>query len=456
MTTNAPRFALLALLGEGFFSRLSFGLISFALPLYARGLGMSLTEIGLLISLNAAVTILCKPVMGSLADRYGWRRSLLTGVGLRSVSTLLFAVSWMPWHLFGIRALLGLSQSLRSPAINALLAECGGKKSAASVFAWYSTAKTVAASAGRAVAGILLALTAGTFAPVFVVAFVLSAVPLLVVWLYVRDPEGRVRKSPIATNEQSPANEPATETRPGMLPIVGLGALMSGTAQMLHGLFPILATEYAGLGTAETGLIYLASTLVTMAAGPIFGWLSDHVSRELVLLVRGAANILSSAVYLFAPGLAGVTVARLTDDLGKAAFRPAWGAMMSSASSHDTQNRARRMGVMSLGEDAGDLVGPALAGFLWSTGGIGALMGVRIVLAALTEVYAIVVTHKLNAAENACAQESKQLNPVAQTTAHDIRRRHSKTDPAPAAPGASTRDIDTIHARPVISGTTRD
>jgi MFS family permease len=173
-----------------------------------------------------------------------------------------------------------------------------------------------------------------------------------------------------------------------------------------------------------------------------------------VLLVRGAANILSSAVYLFAPGFAGVTLARLTDDLGKAAFRPAWGAMMSSASSHDTQNRARRMGIMSLGEDAGDLIGPALAGFLWSTGGIGALMGVRIVLAALTEVYAIVVTRKLNAAENARVQESRQRNPIAEAAMHDIRQRHSKTDLATAAPGASTGLVHTIHACPIASGST--
>ena len=454
MTTGAPRLALLALLGEGFFSRLSFGVVSFALPLYARELGMSLTEIGLLISLNAGIAMICKPVMGALADRCGWRRSLLAGVGLRSVSTLLFAVSWMPWHLFGIRALLGLSQSLRSPAINALLAECGGKKSAASVFAWYSTAKTVAASAGRALAGIMLALTAGKFASVFVIAFVLSALPLLVVWLYVKEPEGRVREASNATEGEAPAKLPAAQ--PGLLPIIGLGTLMSGTAQMLHGLFPILATEYAGLGTAETGLIYLASTLVTLAAGPIFGWLSDHVSRELVLLVRGAANILSSAVYLFAPGLAGVTVARLTDDMGKAAFRPAWGAMMSAASCHDKQNRARRMGIMSLGEDAGDLIGPALAGFLWSTGGIGALMGVRIVLAALTEIYAIVVTRKLNAAEIARAQESRQLSPAADLAPHSVRKGQPMTDLAMAAPGASTAAIDTIHACPITSGSSKE
>ena len=35
--------ALLVILAEGFLSRLSFGIISFALPLYARQLGLGLT-----------------------------------------------------------------------------------------------------------------------------------------------------------------------------------------------------------------------------------------------------------------------------------------------------------------------------------------------------------------------------------------------------------------------------
>jgi len=35
---------LLAIVGEGLLSRLSFGLISFTLPLYARHLGLSLTK----------------------------------------------------------------------------------------------------------------------------------------------------------------------------------------------------------------------------------------------------------------------------------------------------------------------------------------------------------------------------------------------------------------------------
>ena len=57
--------SLIALVAEGFFSRLSFGVISFALPLYARQLGMTLAEIGVLASLNVAVAMAMKPAIDS-------------------------------------------------------------------------------------------------------------------------------------------------------------------------------------------------------------------------------------------------------------------------------------------------------------------------------------------------------------------------------------------------------
>jgi MFS family permease len=388
--------AVLALLGEGFFSRLSFGLISLALPLYARQLGMSLTHIGILVSLSAVVSAVGRPLMGRIAARYGLRRTLLAGMGLRSLVTLLLAACWLPWHLFGIKALHGMADSARKPAVDSLLAQAGGRKKAASVFAWYSTARAMAASIGRAAAGMLLAVTAGHFGPVFVLAFVLSALPLLVVWICVKEPPAL---EPQPEEPPQPVAEEAAADSLKLLPIVSLGALMSGTAEMLRGLFPILATEYAGLSPAQTGMIYLASTMVTMAAGPLFGWLSDHVNRELVLLIRSAANILSSAIYLFSPTFPGVLAARMTDDVGKAAFRPAWGAMMTQASSPDPRIRARQMGVLGMGEDIGELLGPIVAGLLLSSGGLVALMGTRMALAAATEAYAVFVTRRLQASE---------------------------------------------------------
>ena len=184
----------------------------------------------------------------------------------------------------------------------------------------------------------------------------------------------------------------AMQARPKLLPFVGLGFLIAGTAEMLTGLFPVLATEYAGLSTAQVGIIYAISTLASMVSGPIFGWLSDNVSRKLVLTVRGIANTLSSIVYVIAPTFLGVGIAKTADDMGKAAFRPSWSALMAHISSFDKRNRARTMSWMSMGEDAGAVVAPVLAGLLWSTWGITVLMALRALLAIATEVYALSIT----------------------------------------------------------------
>jgi MFS family permease len=377
--------ALVAIVAEGFLSRLSFGLISFALPLYAyQRFGLSLTAIGLLLSLNLVVAITLKPFMGSLADRIGMKPSLTGAIAIRSAVSLLFAVATVPWHLFAIRGVHGVSISLRDPAAGVLLADAGGKKAVASAFAWYQTGKSVAGAIGKASAGILLTLTASNFSLLFLIAFVLSALPVFVVARYVR----------ARPADEEPVPEPAPAAAPAVLPFAGLGFLISGTAYMLANLFPIFAVEYAGLSEAQTGAIYLIS-IAAMLCGPVFGWLSDNVSRRLVLSLRGAANVVSSAVYLVAPNFAGMAAGRAVDDLGKAAFRPAWGALMAHVAGFDRRRRARTMGSLSAGEDAGEVAGPILAGFLWSTWGVGALLGVRIALAVITELYAIALSRSL-------------------------------------------------------------
>ena len=71
--------SLLVILAEGFLSRLAFGIISFALPLFAyRKMGLSLTATGFLFSVNLIVEQLFKPAMGWLADRIGLKPSLMS------------------------------------------------------------------------------------------------------------------------------------------------------------------------------------------------------------------------------------------------------------------------------------------------------------------------------------------------------------------------------------------
>src|SRR6266550_4397817 len=313
--------SLVAIVGEGLLSRLSFGLISFTLPLYARHLGLSLAEVGVLAALNSAVAVGLKPLAGWAADRFGLKRIYLVSIAVRSLVSLLLGFASAPWELFAIRSAHGLSMSLRDPSVNALIAEHGGEKSVASAFAWYQTAKTVAGSMSRALAGILLTITAANYTLVFLTAFGLSVLPLLAVARYVkehRDPtvprehRGSSSALPAGGQNAGPSGS-AMPGRPRVLPFVGLGFLMAGTADMLNGLFPVLATEYAGLSKAQAGVIYAVSTLAIIFSGPIFGWLSDTVSRRLVLAVRAVANTGSSILYLLFPTFAGLAVAKAAD-----------------------------------------------------------------------------------------------------------------------------------------------
>ena len=391
--------SLIAIIAEGFSSRLSFGLISFILPLYAHHLGLSLTEIGLLASLNTIIAIALKPFTGWLSDRFGLKRIFIISVCLRSLVALLNAYAVVPWQLYSVRMAHGLATSLRDPSSNALIADNGGEKAVASAFAWYQTAKSVAGSLGKALAGVLLALTAANYSFVFFVAFLLSVLPLVVVALFVK--ETHPEKQSISTPKVSPqpvqkqAVKGIRNSWQSIAPYIGFGFLISCTAEMMTGLFPILAIEYAGLSEVQVGIIFSISTFAVLILGPLFGWLSDNVSRKLVLMIRGLANMLSSLIFIFFPGFLGIAIGKLADDAGKSAFRPAWGSLMAHVSSFDKQRRAQTMSWMSMGEDAGDIVGPILSGFLWSTWGITFALGTRVVLAIVTEIYSLTLANSM-------------------------------------------------------------
>lgn len=387
--------AVLALTTEGFLSRLSFGLVNLAVPLYALQLKLNIEVIGILTSVNVIIQIVLKPIMGTVTDRLGPRRSLIWAIALRSAVPLAFIVARVPWQLFVIRLFYGFTQAWRDPALNAVIADAGGKKKVASAFAWYHTAKNTASAIGRAIAGVLLTVTGANYPLVFAVGFGLSILPLAAILRGLPDHVGRRTAADEALDALPVIEDPVVtrQVRRRVAGFTGLGFLYGLTAGML-GLFPVIAKQYFGLSAAAIGLIMLASTVVILVSGPLFGWLADNVNRNVVLLVRAVANTCSSLVFLVANGAVTVGAGRALDDMGKAAFRPAWGSIMAEVAELDRRKRARTMSFIDVGEDAGDAAGPVLAGWLLAIGGLPAMLLTRIGLAVVTEAATFVMTHR--------------------------------------------------------------
>ena len=404
--------ALFALVAEGFLMRLGFGILSFAVPLYARRLGMNLAETGALLALTGIVKVALKPAAGWLADRIGAKRGLVGALVLRSVVSFLFAFAGVPWQLYSIRTIHGLSTSVRDPAVNALIAEHGDEKAMGSAFAWYFTAKSLANSLGKAVAGALLTLTASNFTAVFLVTWGISSLTLPVVMLFVPGSKRKLEVAEQRSVEPGVARVPERSLSARVVPVVGLGFLISVTASMIDRFYPILATEYAGMTEAQAGVVYLASSVVSLVAGPFIGWVSDRFGRKPAVALRSAANAGSSLLYMLVPNNVGFTVGKLLDDGGKAGFRPAWGALKADVTSLNRRQRAQMMGWMDIGDDAGDVVGPVGGGLLWDAWGIVGLLVTRIVLACVTEAYAAAVMWRRGRERTAAAGRPALLKAV--------------------------------------------
>jgi MFS family permease/Tfp pilus assembly protein PilF len=388
-------------IAEGFLGRLTFGMVSFALPLYALHLGLSLSEIGILISIRTVIALGLKPVAGWASDRVGVRAVYLAGTFARvlAATTLFFADSLLTLTL--VRFFQAASAAGRDVASLGAIARDADNR-VGTIYSWYASAKHVGGVAGAGVAGLIIAAAGDGFQLLFALVLALSVLPTVGVWFGLRE----VRDEQTVTDAPTLPPEPETQLfRSRMKEFFRLlrvlsgpasvGMLIAASAYMVHGLFPILATKYAGLSTAQAGLIYSLSAAVFLVAGPFYGWITDRYGRMVGIASRSAANIGSSVMYMVSPTFVGMAAARSVDDVGKAAFRPAWASAITDIAAMDPPRKGRRLGTLDAMQEIGEIAGPALAGILWQTGGVFVLFGVRIAIAIVAEISAIAVFGEL-------------------------------------------------------------
>jgi eukaryotic-like serine/threonine-protein kinase len=237
---------------------------------------------------------------------------------------------------------------------------------------------------------------------IFILATAFSALSVVLVYLFIQEkaPKKSAKEpKPQVTQE---GGERADEQRPDVWSFALLGALVTAPAYMVTGEFFTLLAVKLDVTPGSLGWIKLfAETLVPLVFGPYFGWLADRIGTGKVVAMRSASNIVTSLLFWITPWFAGTALlsvvmglARGVDEIGKAAFKPTWGAIAAKVSSFNPANRSRSMGIMEGGVDASDLTFPVLAGLLLQYASLGVLMIIRAMLAVVGEVYLIFLMRK--------------------------------------------------------------
>jgi MFS family permease len=107
------------------------------LLLRAQDAGVAMAAVPLLWSLHHVVKSALSTPAGSLSDRLGRKRAIVTGWGVYALSYAGFAVAARAWHFWALFAVYGLYHAFSEGPERALLADLAGSSTRGRDFGWY-------------------------------------------------------------------------------------------------------------------------------------------------------------------------------------------------------------------------------------------------------------------------------------------------------------------------------
>ena len=239
---------------------------------------------------------------------------------------------------------------------------------------------------------------------IFLISTFLSAMSVILVGIFIKEKKkkDKSKQKKVEESVEREAVGQSEEKAPSTWAYALLGTILTAPGYMVSGeFFLVLAVKLAVTAKALWLIKLFAEMFIPLFFGPFFGWVADRIGAGKVIAFRSILNIITSVIFWTTSMFTGsalfgtlLGLARGLDEIGKAAFKPTWGAVAAKVSSFKLANRSRTMGILELGVDSSDLIFPQVAGLIFQKFGLPILMVIRGVIAVGAEVYAVLIRRK--------------------------------------------------------------
>lgn len=311
--------------------------------------------------LGEATAQITKLFSGLLSDRSGKRKPLaILGYGLSAVTKPLFALAGGPGAVLTARLADRVGKGIRGAPRDAMVADLVPEAQRGAAYGLRQSMDTIGALLGPALALGLMWAT-GNVRLVFWLAIVPALVAVLVLVIYVREPEAAA--PPKARVALTRADLRALG-RP-FWGVVALGAVV--TLARVSEAFLILKAGAVGLQIAWAPLVLMLFNLVYAGSAWPVGRLSDRIGSRGLLALGLGVLVLADLMLAFASGLAGVMLGVALWGLHMGMTQ---GLLATAVARHaPVQMRATAFGAFNLVTGLALLLGNGLAGAIWSLSG---------------------------------------------------------------------------------------
>lgn len=343
------------------------GLVSPILPLYAREFGLSITMVGLVITMFAAARALMGMPAGRISDIFGRRRTMIAGPVILAIGSVGCGLATEYWHLMVFRAVQGAGSGLFTTSAMIMLADISSVTSRGRNMSIFQGCLWVGFGLGPFLGGII-----GQYFGMRIVFYVYAAFSLLsAIWAYLRLPETKPVLGPAnGADNKAVGNFSVTVkqfrellSNTNFMLICGITLflfMMSNGAR--NQILPLMAHDRLGIGASDIGIALTIVAGINVVFMFISGGLSDRMGRK-PLIMPGSILIAISIIMIafsysypflifscvimgIGTGIAGATPAAYVADI------------------LTSYNQSTGLGIYRSLSDFGMMIGPILLGWL--------------------------------------------------------------------------------------------
>lgn len=364
MREGVGRRGLLVLFLAIFIVMMGFGIVLPVLQFYARGVGATPLEIGLLATSYAFMQFIFAPLWGAASDRVGRKPVFSVGLLGYAVSFVLFGLSHQVWQLFFARVLGGVLSAATLPTAMAYIGDTTSEERRGGGMGMMGAAMGLGFTIGPGIGGLLGRLSLSL--PFFVGA-ALALVTLALSWGALPEP---------VRHHDSSAERPS---RAAAFRLALRGPLAYFFLVTLAGAFALAALEatYAlfaqdrlhltsGAGAGAIGVVFVVVGLVQAAIlGGLVGRLINRVGEE---RLTAGGLVLAAAGYLLITQthtIAELALYAAIAGAGHSLMRPSIASLISKRT---TAGQGLSIGIMDSFDSLGRILGPAWGGWVYHFG----------------------------------------------------------------------------------------
>lgn len=355
--------SLVILMVNMFIAMVGMGLIIPIMPKYVTAFGATGQAMGYLVAAFGLTQFLFSPIAGELSDKYGRKLLIVTGIGLFTVSQLLFGMAEHMWMLYVSRLLGGMSAALMTPPMMAYVADITTEEKRGKGLGMLMASMTLGVVIGPGIGGMLAEY--GIRVP-FYAAAALAGLSTVVSLLFLPESLSVEERMAARSNSQKKENllrqMAASAKAPYFMLLVLVFALTFGL-QNFEAIFGLYVDVKYGFTPKDISLmITLGAIIGVICQAVLIERLLRTFGEKKILLSMFGLSAISMILLLFVSNYFLIFFVTMLFFVATSIVRPAINTLLSKMAGNEQGFVA---GMNNAYMSLGNIIGPAIAGILF-------------------------------------------------------------------------------------------